>query len=273
MPTGATMDYDGFVGIVQEAGQIPREEAERVSCATVRTLAERVTSGEAEDLVDRLPGKLSSCVDTDHRPERFDVAEFVRRIAQRAEVDPESAPRDAQAVLVALWRAVGSEEFKDLRAQLPKDFDPLLDEALSRVPSPAFDAPEPAGGLSAEEIVGRVAQRMGQDRESAQRALEAVLQELAIRITAGQVEDLELRLPRALRPPLERGLSRSFTARPLALDTFLEGIARLEGADRSSATEHARAVLTTLREAVGEDEWTDTTAQLPRDYRALWTQG
>jgi uncharacterized protein (DUF2267 family) len=267
------MDYDGFVAIVQEAGRIPREEAERVSCATVRTLAERVTSGEAEDLAERLPGRLSSCVDTDHRPERFDVAEFTRRIAQRAEVDQDTAPRDAKAVLVALWRAVGSEEFEDLRAQLPTDFDPLLDEALSGVPSTAFDAPEPEGGMSAEEIVGRVAERMGQDRETARRAVEAVLQQLAIRITAGQVQDLELRLPRALRPPLERGLTRSYTARPLALDTFLEGIARLEGVDRSTAVKHARAVLTTLREAVGEDEWTDTTAQLPSDYRALWSQG
>jgi uncharacterized protein (DUF2267 family) len=96
---------------------------------------------------------------------------------------------------------------------------------------------------------------------------------LAIRITAGQVEDLERRLPRELRPPLERGIARSRSARPLTLETFLADIAGREGVDRSAATEHARAVLTRLREAVGEKEWSDTTAQLPEDYATLWRSG
>jgi uncharacterized protein (DUF2267 family) len=35
------------------------------------------------------------------------------------------------------------------------------------------------------------------------------------------------------------------------------------------AAEHARAVLTTLREAVGEQEWRDTADQLPDEYGPL----
>jgi uncharacterized protein (DUF2267 family) len=47
--------------------------------------------------------------------------------------------------------------------------------------------------------------------------------------------------------------------------------AGLRAEDREDVTpeqakEHARAVLATLREAVGEDEFADTVAQLPKDY-------
>ncbi|MCW3001767.1 MAG: hypothetical protein JWQ20_1065 [Conexibacter sp.] len=265
--------YDGFLATVQETAEIPRDEAERASCATLRTLSERISSGEAEDLAERLPGELRSCVDTDHRPDLFARDEFLGRVADRARIGATAAERDARAVLTALWRAVGPDEFADMRSQLPKDFDPLLDDALRAAPSAALDAPVPAEAVSADAFLSRVAERAGIDRERAEQAADAVLEELAIRITVGQVDDLERRLPRELRPPLERGVARSRAARPLALDTFLTDIARREGVDRSAATEHARAVLTTLRQAIGEREWTDTTAQLPDEYRQLWRVG
>jgi uncharacterized protein (DUF2267 family) len=265
------IDYAGFVATVQERGEVPREEAEHVSCATLRTLSERITQGEAEDLAERLPAELRSCVDTDHAPEKFHVDEFLRRVSQRAGVDSGHAQHDVEAVLVALFRAVGADEFRDMRAQLPADFDPLLDGALRRAPSDALDAPEPDGGMTADQFLGLVAERGGIDRERAERATAAVFEALAIRISGGQIEDLERRLPRALRAPLERGVSRGRGgAQPVSLDAFVDDIARKEGSDRSTATQHARAVLKTLRDAVGEEEWRDAVAQLPRDYGALW---
>jgi uncharacterized protein (DUF2267 family) len=268
------IDYAGFVATVQDTGEIGREEAVQVSCATLRTLSERITQGEAEDLAERLPAELRSCVDTDHSPEKFHLDEFLRRISERAGVDSSHAEHDAEAVLTALFRAVGAEEFRDMRAQLPKEFDPLMDEALRHAPSEAFDAPEPDGGMTADQLLARIAERAGGDPDRAQRVAAAVLEELAIRVSGGQIEDLERRLPRSLRVPLERGLSRGRGgAQPVSLDVFLDDIARKASVDRSTATEHARAVLTTLREAVGEDEWRDTVAQLPADYGALWKGG
>jgi uncharacterized protein (DUF2267 family) len=268
------VDYEDFIGTVREAAHIPGDEAERVACATLQTLSERITAGETEDLRERLPAELHRCLDGGRAPDRFHVDEFVRRIAQRAGVDAPSVERDVRAVFGALWRAVGPDEFADMRAQLPKDFDPLIDDALRGAPSPGLDAPEGRSAMSYDAFVDRVAQRAGLDRDGAARAADAVLEELAIRISGGQAEDLERRLPKELRPALERGRARGRDkAQPLSLDAFLSEIARREGVDRSQATEHTRAVLTTLREAVGEDEWHDTTAQLPRDYRDLWRTG
>jgi uncharacterized protein (DUF2267 family) len=118
-----------------------------------------------------------------------------------------------------------------------------------------------------------VAERTGLDPDRAWRAAEAVLEVLAYRITAGEVEDLERRLPAELQPALERGKAQRLPARPLSLDTFLALIARREGVDRGRAAEHTRAVLGVLREAIGEDEFHDTTSQLPGEYRVLLRSG
>jgi uncharacterized protein (DUF2267 family) len=268
------MDYQGFIATVQEAAHIRDDEAERVACATLQTLAERISVGETEDLAERLPDELRSCLLTADERDRFHVDEFIRRISERAGLEPPAAERDARAVFGALWLAVGADEFADMRSELPADFEPLLDGALRQAPAPVLAEPAPPDAMSYEDFVDRVAERAGLDREGAQRATDAVLEELAIRITGGQVEDLELLLASELRPALERGRGRSGgAAKPLTLDTFLAEIARREGVDRGQATEHARAVLMTLREAVGEKEWHDTTAQLPDEYRVLWRRG
>ena len=97
-----------------------------------------------------------------------------------------------------------------------------------------------------------------------------MLETLAIRITAGQVEDRAARLPAELRVSLDRGLAAAGSAaRPLSAIDFLRAIAEREGVSTDEAADQVRAVLTTLREAVGEKEFGDTTAQLPEEYRPL----
>jgi uncharacterized protein (DUF2267 family) len=265
------VDYHGFIGTVSERAHAPPEEAERASCATLQTLAERLTAGEAEDVAERLPGPLRACLHRAGAYEPFHADEFLRRVALRARLDPSHAERDARAVFVALRHAIGPDEFDDLRSELPRDLESLLDDALREPPPP------PPGGtaatVSADELVARVAERTGLGADRAWRAAEAVLEVLAYRITAGEVEDLERRLPAELQPALERGKAQRRPARPLSLETFLAMIAEREGVDRGQAAEHARAVLAVLREAIGDDEFHDVTAQLPGEYRVLLRSG
>ena len=268
------MDYESFIATVEDTAHVSGEEARAAACATLTVLSERITAGEAEDIAVRLPPELRECIDPAGRPERFHVDEFVRRVAERVGADEDAAEREARGVFAALWGAVGPDEFADMRAQLPKDFSPLLDEAVAIAPPNSDTTQSQPPSVSYDELVQRVMNGSGLDRERARRALHAVLEALAIRVTAGQAEDLEQLLPAEVRPALERGRARGRgRAVPMSLDAFLDTIAKIEGTSKAEAAEHARAVLRVLREAVGEKEWQDTTAQLPDEYRTLWRQG
>jgi uncharacterized protein (DUF2267 family) len=116
-----------FLELVEQAGGMTREEAERAVPATLRTLAERITRGEAEDVAAFLPREVRAFLASGPEPaEAFGLDEFLRRIAEREGVDAQTARRDAEAVFVALGQAVAPGELRDLVAQLPKDFSPLL---------------------------------------------------------------------------------------------------------------------------------------------------
>jgi uncharacterized protein (DUF2267 family) len=247
--------YDHFVTIVEQAARVGRQQAERAIAATLETLAERIDRGEARDLADELPAELPPWLSTTTPAERFDVDEFLRRVAEREGVDLPTAERDAKAVFLALGRAISTQEFADLVAELPKDFAPLLPRG------PDIEV------ISAESLLQRVADRAGIGVAEARRATDAVLETLATRIAGGEVEHLRMRLPVAFHTPLERGRMLSGdTAQRMSFDAFVRRVAELEGVSVDAAFEHVGAVLSTLREAVGEHEFLDVTSQLPSDY-------
>jgi uncharacterized protein (DUF2267 family) len=252
------MDYERFLTIVEQAAGIDRERAELAARATLQTLAERIAAGEARDLAEQLPPELAPWVGTTSAAERFDVGEFLRRVAEREGVDVAIAERHAGAVLGALGQAVGPRELDDVAAELPRDFARLLPRG------PYIEI------LPADEFLQRVAARAGLDAGGARRATDAVLQTLAERIAGGEVDDLIAHLPVALHPPLERGRERTGgKATRMSLEDFVRRVAELEGVSFAHARDHARAVLVTLREAVGDEEFLDVTVQLPREYESV----
>jgi uncharacterized protein (DUF2267 family) len=252
------MDHDRFVAVVARMAGVGREAAEHATRATLQTLAERLSPAEARDLVEQLPPELGPWLFTDGAAEGFDVDEFLRRVAKRAEVDLATAERHARAVFTALDRALSDDEFADMVAQLPKDFAFLLPRG------PAVEV------LPVEEFLDRVADRAGLDADAARRASDAVLETLAERIAEGEVDDLIGRLPVPLHAALKRGKARHPEARRMSLERFVDRVAEREGVPPEQARTHARAVLATLREAVGE-EFYDVTVQLPPEYAVLWT--
>ena len=247
-----------FVTIVEQAARMGRDRAERAIEATLQTLADRIDRGEARDLAAQLPQGIAPWLATTTPAERFHVDEFLRRIAEREGVGVETAASHAQAVFMALQRSVSAKEFGDLMAELPRDFLPLLPRG------PDIHV------MSAEDFTERVVRRSGIPAEQARRSTEAVLETLATRIAGGEVEDLRVLLPVAFHSALERGEKLSGgKATRMGLDEFVRRVAELEGISEDEAREHVTAVLSTLREAVGEEEFLDVTAQLPSDYVAL----
>lgn len=254
-------EYDRFLDIVGLKAGLPRDDAERAARATLQTLAERLSAGQARDLADRLPPELAPYAASTTPADAFDVDEFIRRVAEREGIDDlGSAERHAQAVFAALGRTVGEDEVADMVSELPKGFLPLVAEAQHRF----------SHVLSADEFLRRVGDRAGLDPRGARRATDAVLETLAERISGGEVADLISRLPVELHPPLKTGDAKSNgAARPMSLDEFVRRIAEREAVTPAEAREHARAVFATLREAVGEKEFLDVSAQLPLEFAAV----
>ena len=254
------MEYPEFLQITRIEAGIDEAAAEHAARATLTTLAERLSRGQARDLLEQLPAEIKPWLHTERAAERFDVDEFLRRVAEREGVDVETAERHARAVFFALGRAVSDDEIADVADELPQDFEPLIAEAQRRF----FEV------MPAEEFVAKVAERTGLDHEAARRATEAVLEALARRVAGGEIDDLIPRLPLELHASLRRGKAASGgTAKRMSLDRFLALINELEGVDLFEASEHVRAVFATLREAVGDDEYFDVTVQLPPDYDVL----
>jgi uncharacterized protein (DUF2267 family) len=255
---GEEVDYERFIGFVQEASGLGRAEAERAMRAVLQTLAERLSAGEARDLALQLPPEVAPFLGTDSGAEPFDADEFIRRVARREDVDQKEAARHARAVLLALSRSVSEEEFDDMLAELPKSFAALLPRG-DRVQS-----------MPAEDFVRRVAERADLDIDAARRATDAVLETLGERISGGEIRDLLDVLPVELHDPLRRGdeLSNG-AARPMSLTGFVRRVAEREGVIPAQAQEHARAVFATLREALPRTEWLDVNAQLPEEYAAI----
>jgi uncharacterized protein (DUF2267 family) len=250
------VNEDEFLRTVEQLAGIGREPAARATRATLETLGERIVGGEADDIASQLPSGIARWIAGNGKAEPFDIDEFLRRIGKREGVDVETAERHARAVFEALHRAITPGEFADMVAELPKTFAPLLPPGTG-----------PTEVVAAETFLRGVADRAGVDEDAAQRATDAVLETLAERIAGGEVDDLIRRLPARLHEPLKRGLERSGgDATRMSLDEFVGRIAEREGVDAEQAREHARAVLTTLREAVGEKEFRDMTAQLPDEY-------
>lgn len=255
------MNYQEFLQIVQrEAGGIEAEEAERATRAALETLAERLSAGEARDLAEQLPVEMLPWLHTTTGSEAFDFDEFLRRAAEREGVDLETAERHARAVFFALGEAVSRDEIDDMASELPKTFKPLIAEARQ----------EYVEVMPTDEFILRVAERTGLDIDAARRAIDAVLETLAERISGGEVEDLIAQLPPELHEPLLRGNEKSNgAARKMTLDRFVECIADRERVSEDQAREHAQAVLAVLREAITDKEYYDVRVQLPDDYRVL----
>jgi uncharacterized protein (DUF2267 family) len=124
------MGEESFLELIERAGGMTEQEAREAAGATLRTLAERITPGEAMDVAVFLPAEFREVLTSGPRtPEPFGPDEFVRRVAKRESTDGGTATRHVRAVFAALGKVASRDALSNLREQLSKDFDPLLEVA------------------------------------------------------------------------------------------------------------------------------------------------
>jgi uncharacterized protein (DUF2267 family) len=124
------MDHEAFTKTVAQAAGIDPDAADRAIEATLVTLGERISEGEAEDLAGHLPDSLAGLVVRPGEAVPFDADEFFRRVAEREGTDVETAEEHARAVVAALARREGAKEFHDMLSQLPRELRERLTEGV-----------------------------------------------------------------------------------------------------------------------------------------------
>lgn len=111
--------------VQQSVGTLDHDHAEQAVKATLTVLGQRLST-EAQDLAAQLPPELAEAMPTDGSVERFGLAEFYDRVAEREGrgCSPEQARQHARAVTAALREAVGAE-YRHLLDQLPSEYSDL----------------------------------------------------------------------------------------------------------------------------------------------------
>ena len=257
--------FERFITAVRLGAGADRREAESAAQAVLATLFERISGGQADDVAQRLRlpgGFLPGTLTLRNRPaDRFGLDEFLRRVAERENVDEDVARAHTTTVLNALRLVVPRKEFADTVDQLPAEFEQLV-SAPWRPHRPL---------LTVQDLLQLVADRSGLAADEARRATEAVLEALAERLPDTAVAALVDRLPDDLRAALERGRARRTAPRRLDLDDFLVLLGERMGADPQEARERARAVLQVLAEALDDQMLADLLVELPDDYADLFS--
>jgi uncharacterized protein (DUF2267 family) len=125
------MQFDQFVDLVAQRTNLDRDRAQALTNATLKTLSERITGGEARDLAAQLPKELKASLEFAQEPAgAFSVDEFVRRVAERAGLDENAARDGARAVMVTIREAVTGGEWDDITSQLPAEYSELVGPIL-----------------------------------------------------------------------------------------------------------------------------------------------
>jgi uncharacterized protein (DUF2267 family) len=124
------VQFEEFVHEVADRAGMSRDEAESLVRATLRTLAERLSGGEAEDLRAQLPRQLQAeLIPPQEEAQGFGVVEFVQKVAARSGIDDTDAGAGVVAVLSVIRDSVTPGEFGDVLAQLGRDFAELVEAA------------------------------------------------------------------------------------------------------------------------------------------------
>lgn len=120
------MDDREFFRKVAEQAVLSVEEAADLSRATLQTLADRLSNGEARHLAEQLPNGLPEYLPKRDRIERFGLAELLRRVSKRTGLNARETGAGVRAVLTTLSETADRDVFDHVMAQLPGEFRTMI---------------------------------------------------------------------------------------------------------------------------------------------------
>jgi uncharacterized protein (DUF2267 family) len=248
--------------------------------AVVCVLGQRLSGGEAADLVQGLPrsvrDRLLPCPrHRRERPDRFGREGLIERVAAHLKVTAFEGEGITRAVFEVVRRALPGHEVRDVASQLPGDLRALWSEPLeaprATVPPPDADQRPPVDALTDKvlEEVGRSGVLPAGVGEAD--ALSAALCTLSQRLSRGEARHLQLSLPPGLHPLIERcALDRPEEAETFSRSDLLERIAEWLRITPEQAETVATAVFRAVEGALPAQVIRDVASQLPDDLDRLW---
>jgi uncharacterized protein (DUF2267 family) len=263
---------------VAERSALPPElSADDAIAAVMCLLTERLTAGEAHDLLEAVPKGVrpffERCVvHREGKPVRkLDHAEFLDRVAKHLGVTPAHAERICQTVFEAIRAELSDEVVANVGQQLPRGLKQLwLGEPPPSVPVPAPLSDEEARRAVEEHIDWAV--DLPPDVTAAD-AFTAVMCVFSRRLSGGEARDLLLSLPQSLRGLVDRCMVH----RPEPCDVFdrdelLREVARHLHVDAARAGALVRATFAGIKRLIPTKAVHDVSSQLPVDLRELWDE-
>lgn len=245
------MDAETCFEDVRRIGDlISTAEARTATDAVLGVLGERLGDDGTDDLATQLPEELAEPLGGGQAAS-FSREVFLDRVADRAEVDYETARLYARSVFAVL-DDVAPGELTRARERLPDDFDLL------------FESGTPMSAAEFREVVA------GQlDVEADPKTLTTVvLATLGERLSAGEAEDLATYLPQELRGPLVESASESPPA--FGVEEFFSRVADRAPMTEEDAEPGSQAVAAVLADAAGDHEIGAARSQLPGEYDRLF---
>ena len=122
--------------------------------------------------------------------------------------------------------------------------------------------------MDQKKLVRAVAERTGLSREESADITWAVLEGLTDQLSEGEARRLATDLPFPAEQ-LQAPRRRRKGAHPVRVHDFIRQVSQRTGLTNEEARAGAGAVLATLRETLGEEEYRHLIGQLPASYTAL----
>ena len=120
------MHFDEFTGQVQHRLEFANTgETVRAIRATLLTLGQRLSKGQAADLAASLPAEIEWYMTgaVHEHGQRFDWKEFVDRVSEIEQTDPTDAAYHARVIVDLVRTVVPESDFAQLRDALPESED------------------------------------------------------------------------------------------------------------------------------------------------------
>jgi uncharacterized protein (DUF2267 family) len=167
------------------------QAAEQYARAVFYALSRAVTAPDFELMAAELPKEYAPLLDGARRPpvDVLPVEEFLRRVADRAGVDLDTALVASEAVLETLAERLAGGEVRDLRKELPPELRPAMERGVEHTGGVAR-------GMTLEEFLAEVALREGVPVDEALEHDRAVFSTLRDAVTDKAFSDMSSELPK-----------------------------------------------------------------------------